>query len=171
MLHSSPFLFAGGEDCQQGGKGGIFSSELWSFTGLCCFSLYMHVRGPCPMPLGAQHTAANASHMVCAVRPRQMAHRICLGQWHCSFDIIPKHWHPLQYPPPAVTVWTASPLPPSSTCTCCLLWCFYWLKIRVLNDCWRLAALIFWSADTSGFLACSDALCDLLVRDWCCFLL
>lgn len=41
--------------------------------------------------------------------------------------------------------------PPSSTSMCCLLWCFYWLKIRVLKDCWRLAALVFWSADTSAF--------------------
>lgn len=121
------------------------------FNPLCCFSLYMHVTVPCPMPLWHNTThSGHASHMICAARPRQMAHWISPGQWHCSFDIIPKHWLPLQYPL-LPSLYDHIARAPSSTSMCCLLWCFYWLKIRVLKDCWRLAALIFWSADTSAF--------------------
>lgn len=49
--------------------------------------------------------------------------------------------------------------------------CTYSLKIRVLNDWLRLAALIFWSTDTSAFFLVPMCLYDLWVRDWCCFLL
>lgn len=38
------------------------------------------------------------SHMIRMARLRQMAYGMWLGQWHCSLDIIPKHWHPLQHP-------------------------------------------------------------------------
>lgn len=30
--------------------------------------------------------------MICTSRLRQMAYGMWLGQWHCSLDIIPKHW-------------------------------------------------------------------------------
>lgn len=49
--------------------------------------------------------------------------------------------------------------------------CMYSLKIRVLNDWLRLAALIFWSTDTSAFFLVLMSLYDLWVGDWCCFLL
>lgn len=80
--------------------------------------------------------------MICTAHPKQMAHQLCLSQWHCSLDVIPKQWHPLQYP----FLWSLYDqitLVPSFISMCCLLWCcrgFYWLKIRVLNDWLRLAA-------------------------------
>lgn len=36
--------------------------------------------------------------MIRTARLRQMAYGMWLDQWHCSLDIIPKHWHPLQRP-------------------------------------------------------------------------
>lgn len=58
-----------------------------------------------------RHTGSVPQH------PRQMAHRIGLGQWHCSFDIIPKHWHSLQYPlQPSLHDQITPATPPSPMC-------------------------------------------------------
>lgn len=80
--------------------------------------------------------------MICAAHPRQMAHWICLGQWHCSFDIIPKHWHSLQYPLLS-SLYDQITLGPSSISMCCLLWCCWGLFLFTLDlgfkQDWRLS--------------------------------
>lgn len=67
-----------------------------------------------------QHSS-DVSHMIYTDQPAQMAHQISFGQWHCSFDIIPKHWHPLQYPLLS-SLYDQITQTLSSNSMCCPLW-------------------------------------------------
>lgn len=89
--------------------------------------------------LQTQHDDS-ASPAICSDQLSQMAHRICCSQWHCSFDIIPKHWHPLNLPSCRhFMIRSHEPPPPPPLVVLCaarrsVQLCSYTFKMKVLNN-------------------------------------
>ena len=116
-------------------------------------SLQMHVTLFYFPLLWTQHDNS-ASLAICNDQLSQMAHWICCSQWHCSFDIIPKHWHPLNLPSCRhFMIRSLKPPPPSPTVVLCdarrsVLLCSYLFKMRVLNHRLR---KVFKNTDASAF--------------------
>ena len=131
------------------------------FNPLC---VIVHLRHSfCLSLLQTQHTTRHAPNMIFADQPRQMAHRIFVGQWHCSFDHKTQTLASSPISSPAVTLWSdhMSPLLHLHVLAPVTQGdqfisagaCFYWLKIRVLNE---IGSSHFLEHRHICFLACSD---------------